>query len=183
MFDVGGELVGAETVFGGGDEDRRQFFPVFEKTGLVRLDVLFEFHLAEFVRFGEDERKGNAVLAEPVDEGKVNLLRFVAAVNEHKETDELFAQKAVPLNHPSERFALFLTRLGKTVTGKVNEVPLSAVSCWLLAVGGCTFYKKVVDEQCLAGFLARFGEFGIVAQRIDEAGFADVTAPDESELG
>ena len=68
-----------------------ELLPLFVKLGLVGLDVGCETALAELVGLREDQSEGDALLAQPLDELQVDLLRIVSAVQEHEEQYQLLA--------------------------------------------------------------------------------------------
>ena len=115
----------------------REFFPLLAEGAEIGSNVGTKFCLAKFVAFGEDECKGDFVLAKPLDEIEVDALRFVARIDKHKETRHLLAMEHVARYHLLEFFLFLLATFGKAVARKVYQMS-AAVD------------EKVVYHHCLA---------------------------------
>ena len=79
--------------------------------------------LAELVPLREDDREGDAVLAQFGEEVEVNLADVVAAVDEDKEQDELLRVVDVVAHDLLQLLSGFVRQFGIAVAGKVYEIP------------------------------------------------------------
>ena len=93
----------------------------------------------------EDERKGDFVFPEPFHKLQVDLLRFVATVDQDKQIRELFAFQDIIFDDPLDIFASLFSPLGKTIAREIDQIPLSVD-------------EEMVDKQRFSRFLRRWQE-------------------------
>lgn len=97
--------------------------PVLGEAVEVGIDIGRKGLLGKLISLGEDDAEGYAALTKPMHEVKVDLLGFVAAVDEHEEVCKGFALKDITGDHLLELGSLGFAALGETVAGEVNEIP------------------------------------------------------------
>ena len=98
-----------------------------------------------FVDLCEDERKGDFVFPEPFHKLQVDLLRFVATVDQDKQIRELFAFQDIIFDDPLDIFASLFSPLGKTIAREIDQIPLSVD-------------EEMVDKQRFSWFLRGHGK-------------------------
>ena len=149
---------------------RRHVLPRLQQFLFVGGHVGLHLCRAQFVGLGEHNGKGNAGKAEPIDELKVNGLRFQTHVDQHEDVHQLLAPQDVAANHLVEPGNLSLRALGKAIARQVDKVPL-------------LINNKVVDQKCLSGSCRCLCQLPVVRQHIDKTRLADIASSDESILG
>ena len=102
--------------------------PFFCEPCEVGVNVLLQRLSAEFVSLGENNAERDTALAEPVHEFDINLLGFMAAVDEYEKVREVFALQDIAGDHVLQFRAFSLAALGKAVAGEVNEIPEAVFS-------------------------------------------------------
>ena len=165
-MDIGEQFCAACTLFRRGDEYGGQFFPLLGEDGLVVPDIGLQFGRAEFVGFGKDNGKGDAVLTQPFDELKVNALRFVSAVEQEEQAGHLHAVQDVVFNNLSDLLLLFFPALGISVSWKIDQIPF-------------LIDEEMIDEQSLTGCRTGHGQFVVACKHVDETAFAHIASSDE----
>ena len=170
MFNIVQDIVATIFLLGRGEEDGGQLFPGLGEFLLVGLHSLTGLVGCQFVGLGKDDGKGNAGQAEPLDELQVNLLRLQTDIDQHEDVDQLLALQNVAANHLVQLVHLLLGALGKTVAGKVDEIPL-------------LIYNKVVDEQRLAWRGGGLRQLLVVGEHVDKTGLAHIGTTNEGLFG
>ena len=143
-----------------------EFFPLFLQRLEEHGDVGAEYGCAGFVRLGEDDAERDAVLAQPFDELHVYLLWLVAGVYQDEQVGHLFPPQDIGRDDALQFFLLFLSYFRIAVPREVHEKPLLVD-------------KEMVDEQGLSRGGRGLGQFFMVGQHVDQAGFAYIGTPDE----
>ena len=183
LGDVLEELVAAQTCLAAGEEVRREFLPLAGEDLEVVLEVGGRLALGEFVGLGEDDGKGDGILAEPLDELEVNLLGFQAGVYEKEEQGHLFALQDVGGDHVLELLLLLLAAFGKAVARKVHEIPWAVGGTSREFALGGTVDEEVVDEDGLAWSGGSLGQLGIAREHVDEGTLSHVASAYEGIFG
>lgn len=168
-FDEAEDFFSALAGFVGGRKDGRFTVAEFGEGFLKELDVFFNDTGFDLVGLGEDEGEGDLVLNEPADELEVDFLRSVAGVDEDESATEVFAFEKVFGNEFVELIPQLLGHLGVAVAGKIDESP------------GLVDFKEV-DLAGAAGRFGNPGETGFVGEHVNQRGFSDIGATNESEL-
>ena len=114
-----------------------QFLPLLRQAGKVSLYILPLALDTQFVRFGEDDGEGYAVLAQPFNKFEVYGQRLVSDVDEQEQVVHLFAVEHVVVYHLLELLSLRLASLRIAVARQIDEIPAFV-------------YQEVVYEQRLA---------------------------------
>lgn len=101
-LDEAKNLLAALLLLGRGSEDGRQLLPRLHQFLLIDLYVLRQPALANLVYLREDDGEGNTVLAQPLHELEVDLLRGVPAVEQDEQAGQLLAVEGVALDNPPQ---------------------------------------------------------------------------------
>ena len=168
-FDEAEDFFSAFAGFVGGREDGRFTVAEFGEGLFKELDVLLHDAGLDLVGFGENESERNLAFNEPADELQVDFLRSVAGVDEDESATEVFAFEQVLGNEFVELIPQLLGHSGVAVAGKINEPP------------GLVDFKEV-DLAGAAGRFGNPGETGFVGEHVNQRGFPDIGATNESEL-
>ena len=120
-----------------GDENRRQFLPILQKPCLESLHIAVEFGLGDLVCLGEDNAEWHLVVAKPLNEAKVVVLRLNALVDEDEGAHQITPAGDVVVDHYAPLLACLFRVLGIAITGKVDEIPRIVDA-------------EMVDGHCLA---------------------------------
>ena len=110
------------------------------------------------------------MLAQPLHELEINLLRLQATIYEDKQVSHLLAAQHIALNHAPELLTGLLAALGIAVAREIDDIPLAVD-------------EEVIDEQRLARGGAGLGQGFTPREHIDERRLAHITASDEGILG